>query len=86
VDHRCDLYACGVMLHEMLTGRRPFEGHDALGVIHQHVTAPIPRLPYGLRIFQPILSELLAKAPDERIQSAAELAVRMRGLWDTLPG
>lgn len=86
VDHRCDIYACGVMLYEMLMGRWPFEGDNVLAVIQKHVNSPVPRLPRELQVFQPIISELLAKAPDDRVQSAAELAARARGLWSTLSG
>ncbi|MCB1742286.1 MAG: serine/threonine protein kinase [Gammaproteobacteria bacterium] len=81
VDHRADLYACGIILYEMLTGRRPYEARRPLELIHMHVTAPIPRLPYALRGYQSLLNRLLAKDPAGRIQSAEALAEELRSLW-----
>jgi serine/threonine protein kinase len=42
LDARCDLYACGVMLFEMLTGKLPFQGRTPLAVLTAHLTDPPP--------------------------------------------
>lgn len=76
VDGRADLYALGVLLYELTTGRVPFSGDDPLTVISQHVHAPIvpprvlrPNLPHAL---DAIIIRLLAKDPAQRFSTAAE--------------
>jgi len=61
VDQRADLYATGVILAEILTGRRPFEDSASLRADHY------PPALYG------VLRRCLAKAPEERFSSAGEL-------------
>jgi predicted ATPase len=73
-DARSDLYALGCVVYELLTGRPPFLGDDALVVISQHInTAPVapswhnPEVPQCL---DALVLRLLAKAPDDRPASA----------------
>src|SRR5690606_14674897 len=72
-DARSDLYSLGCMLHEMLTGARPFTATSPMVVIYQHANAPRPRLPAEHAALQPLLDRLLAIDPAARYQSAAEL-------------
>ncbi|MFJ9433329.1 protein kinase [Streptomyces sp. NPDC101490] len=72
-----DLYALGVLLHELLSGNVPFAGSTALGVLHRHLYEP----PVPLRGLRPEVPEaleslvlrLLAKDPRERPSGAHEV-------------
>jgi TolB-like protein len=83
VDHRADIFSLGVMLYEMLTGRRPFEGATA-----NEVTAAIlEREPAALGTLVPpglerALGRMLAKEPAARYESASELRADLQGLRD----
>ncbi len=73
VDERSDIYSLGVVFYEMLTGEKPYTGDTAMGIIFKHAQAPIPLLPPRLSQYQVIINMTLAKAPDDRLQSAAEV-------------
>jgi serine/threonine-protein kinase PpkA len=72
-DERTDLYALGVMIYQMLTGDKPFGGSDASEILASHRESPVPQLPDSLAAYQPLVSRLLAKNPNDRIASAREL-------------
>ena len=72
VDARTDLYSLGVLFYELLTNDKPFRAATPAALIYQHVHAPIPKLPRALSQYQDILDGLLAKAPQQRIQTARE--------------
>ena len=76
IDARSDLYALGVMLFEMLTGRKPFDAENHMAILVHHAKAPIPKLPERLSPIQPLLDTLLAKDAAARpadADSAAKL-------------
>ncbi|HKE60674.1 MAG TPA: serine/threonine-protein kinase, partial [Pyrinomonadaceae bacterium] len=77
VDGRTDLYALGVLLYELTTGRLPFSGDTQLTIVSQHVHAQVvpPRvlrsdLP---RALESIILRLLAKNPSQRFSTASEV-------------
>ncbi|MDP6944176.1 MAG: protein kinase, partial [Myxococcota bacterium] len=81
VDARSDLYACGVVLFELLTGTLPFTGESEFSVKKQHVDTPpdlsqLPEdVPPGLGV---VIQTALAKAPDARFESAVAMARAVR--------
>ena len=72
-DQRGDLYSLGIILYEMLAGRLPFLGNNLAEIFQGHRERPIPALPTAQSRYQPLINRLLAKNPDERIASAAQL-------------
>lgn len=88
VDPRSDLYTCGVLLYEMVTGRLPFEGDSALHVAmkHAHEAPPPPSKvwPKTHSKLEAVILTLLAKSPDERFQSAKALRAALGELLPML--
>ncbi len=84
VDHRTDVFSFGVMLFEMLSGRRPFDGASPLEILQAIASAPTPTLeaPPGQSLdrgeLQRILDKCLAKDPADRYQSMKDLVVDLR--------
>jgi hypothetical protein len=76
VDGRSDLYSVGVLLFEMVTGTRPFEG-DIQQLLRHHLITPVPRLVErrpqlkDQALLQVMLDRALAKSRDERYADAA---------------
>jgi len=81
-DRRTDIFALGVVLHEMVTGRRAFEGKSQVLLISAIATAdppPISRIqPATPPALDHVVKVCLAKDPDERWQSARDLLAELR--------
>jgi len=77
LDHRCDIYAMGVMLYEMVTGQVPFDAETPLAVMMMHVynPLPLPRLarPDLPETIERIILKSMAKSPDDRFQDVVEM-------------
>jgi len=90
VDPRTDVYALGVLLHQLLTGELPYSARDPADVERMHLTAPPPR-PSRLAPVSPaldaVVARCMAKRPDERFASVAELLAALRAATGgTAPG
>jgi serine/threonine protein kinase len=72
VDGRSDFYSLGVVLYEMLTGKRPYKGKSYLSVVLKHIEAPVPCLPHKLNRYQPLIDKMMAKDREKRISSGPE--------------
>ncbi len=72
VDERSDVYSLGVIFYEMLTGEKPYRADNAMGIIYRHSNAPIPELPARVSHYQAVINMMLAKKPDDRLQTVAE--------------
>ena len=84
LDHRTDIFSLGVMLHEMATGRRPFEGNSSaelVSAILRDIPPPVtdlrPDLPIDLAR---IIRRCLEKDPRHRVQTARDVSNEFRDL------
>lgn len=85
-DRRADIFALGVMLYELLTGKRPFAGPSVLDVIWQVSNAkpvrPSTLIPGFPGMLEEILFAALSRDPKKRIGQAAELRQQLDGFLE----
>jgi tetratricopeptide (TPR) repeat protein len=83
VTPKADLYSLGAMLYELVTGRPPFLGDDAVAIIGQHLhTPPVAPTWHNSacpRALEALILRLLAKDPSERPESAADVLTALEG-------
>ncbi len=89
LDHRSDIFSFGVILHEMVTGRRPFEGRSSAELISSilrdtppSITEARPELPSDLAR---VIRRCLEKDPRYRLQTARDICNEFRDLKRTVP-
>ncbi|HUP45716.1 MAG TPA: protein kinase [Thermoanaerobaculia bacterium] len=82
VDHRCDVFALGCILYEIVTGRRAFQSDSIVDTLHKIVhEQPPPVLDTNSSLppdLERIVRRCLAKDPDDRYQSIKEVAIELR--------
>lgn len=85
LDGRTDIYGLGIVFYEMLTGRKPYQGGSYIETVMAHITDPIPSLPPHLGRYQGLLERMIAKDPEERFPSAADMIVFINKMGRTTP-
>jgi serine/threonine protein kinase/tetratricopeptide (TPR) repeat protein len=81
VDARTDIFSFGVVLHELLSGRRPFARNNTVEELHAIVHAPPPALPEDVPLpLRALVDKTLEKDPGQRYQTMREVVVELRRL------
>jgi len=78
IDARSDIYALGIVLFELITGREPYQAETPMSLLLKHINEPIPPLSQfreGVpESIQEVIEKATAKQPDDRYSSAGDMA------------
>src|SRR5512138_176666 len=84
IDGRADIYALGIILYEMVTGRQPYEADTPMAVAIKHITDPVPhileanpKLPEGM---ETIIQTAMAKSKNDRYATSVDMTNALRDL------
>src|SRR5712692_4845486 len=90
IDHRSDIFSFGCILFEAVTGRRAFEGKDAIDTLNKIIREPAPSIgewrPDAPSDLQRIARRCLAKDPEDRYQTIKDVAIELRELRREIEG
>lgn len=89
IDARTDVYSCGIVLYEMIAGRKPFEGGDSFTIMKGHAEetpdAPTEVNPEVLKELSAIILRAMSKKPEDRFQSADAFLLAIKSLPVPVP-
>jgi serine/threonine protein kinase len=85
VDARSDLFAVGILLHELLSGQRPFAGEHPLDLLRSLESGSPQIAPAITGNLRAVILRAIAKSPTERFANAAEMRQAIEGKWQTSP-